>query len=93
MQLDDQLKEALIKKATGYMVKESVMEYGVEEGEEKLLKKKVYTKYYPPDLSAINILLNEKQVDIQSLTDDELELEKEKIIKLLKELDNGNKKD
>ncbi|MCI5714378.1 MAG: hypothetical protein MR288_01985 [Firmicutes bacterium] len=93
MQLDDQLKEALIKKATGYTVKESVMEYGVEEGEEKLLKKKVSTKYYPPDLSAINILLNEKQVDIQSLTDDELELEKEKIIKLLKELDNGNKKD
>lgn len=93
MQLDDQLKEALIKKATGYTVKESVMEYGMEEGEEKLLKKKVSTKYYPPDLSAINILLNEKQVDIQSLTDDELELEKEKIIKLLKELDNGNKKD
>lgn len=61
MQLDDQLKEALIKKATGYMVKESVMEYGVEEGEEKLLKKKVSTKYYPPDLSAINILLNEKK--------------------------------
>ncbi len=93
MQLDDQLKEALIKKATGYTVKESVMEYGMEEGEEKLLKKKVSTKYYPPDLSAINILLNEKQVDIQSLTDAELELEKEKIIKLLKELDNGNKKD
>lgn len=92
MQLDEKLKDALIKKATGYTVKESTMEYGMEDGTEKLVKKKVSTKYYPPDLTAINILLNEKQTDLKSLTDEELLSEKEKIIKLLKELEDADNK-
>ena len=52
--------------------------------------KKVSTKYYPPDLSAINMLLTNKETDLKSLTDDELEEEKQNILKLLKELESGN---
>lgn len=90
MELNDKLKETLIKKATGYKVKESVYEYGMNEDEIKLVKKKVSTKYYPPDLTAINILLNEKQTDLKNLTNDELEEEKNRLLKLIKEIDDGN---
>ncbi len=90
MELNDKLKETLIKKATGYKVKESVYEYGMNEDEIKLVKKKVSTKYYPPDLTAINILLNEKQTDLKNLTNEELEEEKNRLLKLIKEIDDGN---
>lgn len=90
MELNDKLKETLIKKATGYKVKESVYEYGMNEDEIKLVKKKVSTKYYPPDLTAINILLNEKQTDLKNLTNEELEKEKNRLLKLIKEIDDGN---
>lgn len=87
MKLKEKLTKTLIKKATGYQVEESVCEYGVEDSEVKLIKKKVSTKYYAPDLNAINILLNEKQVDYQNLSDEELEQEKERILNLLKQLE------
>lgn len=91
MELKETLKQTLIKKATGYTVEESICEYGMEENVEKLVKKKVSTKYYPPDLSAINMLLNEKDVDYKSLTDEELNSEKQKILQLLKEIESGDK--
>ncbi len=90
MDLKDKLKQTLIKKATGYKVEESVCEYGMEDDQIKLVKKKVSTKYYPPDLSAINMLLTEKESDYKSLTDEELEEEKQKILNLIKEIDCGN---
>ncbi|MBR2468292.1 MAG: hypothetical protein IKB42_04555 [Clostridia bacterium] len=91
MDIKEKLKQTLIKKATGYKVEESVCEYGVEEDGVRLLKKKVSTKYYPPDITAINLLLNEKDIDYKDLTDQELEEEKEKILKLLKEVEDGDK--
>lgn len=91
MDIKEKIKQTLIKKATGYKVEESVCEYGVEEDGVRLLKKKVSTKYYPPDITAINLLLNEKDIDYKDLTDQELEEEKEKILKLLKEVEDGDK--
>ncbi|MBQ2864552.1 MAG: hypothetical protein IJE91_03700 [Clostridia bacterium] len=90
MELNEKLKQTLIKKATGYKVEESVCEYGMQEDELRLVKKKVSTKYYPPDLSAINMLLSEKQTDYKNLTNEQLEQEKQNILKLLKEIDCGN---
>lgn len=90
MELNDKLKQTLIKKATGYKVEESVCEYGILEDEVKLIKKKVSTKYFPPDLTAINMLLNQKETNLIELTDAELEQEKQKILELLKEIESGN---
>lgn len=90
MELNDKLKQTLIKKATGFKVEESVCEYGVQEDEVKLLKKKVSTKYFPPDLSAISMLLNTKETNLKNLSDLELEQEKERILELLKEIESGN---
>lgn len=89
--INEKLNETILKKAMGYSVEESVMEYGMCDDELKLIKKKVSKKYYPPDLSAINLLINDnKNNDLKKLTDAELEEEKNRILKLLKELENGN---
>ena len=80
------LKDALIKKALGYDATEVVEEYvSGEEGEIKLSKKKVTKKNVPPDITAIKMLL-EKQVDIPSMSDEELEKERVRLIKLLEQI-------
>ena len=55
---EEKLKKALLKKALGYVAKEQVCEYSVDEnGEEVLSKKKVTKKQLSPDLAALKILL------------------------------------
>ncbi len=83
---DKKIKTALIKKALGYDCTEVVEEYvSGEEGEIKLTKKKVTKKNVPPDISAIKILLCEEEKDLSSMTDEQLNAEKERLLKLLKE--------
>ena len=82
------LKEALLNKALGFTTQEVVEEYGFTGDEFVLQKRKTSTKSYPPDLSALQILLDKegKEFDeIENMTDDELAHEKERLIKLLKE--------
>lgn len=82
------LKEALLNKALGYTTQEVVEEYGYTGEEFVLQKRKTSYKSYPPDLSALQILL-EKEVkepsDIEKMTDEELSKEKERLLKMLKE--------
>lgn len=82
------LKEALLNKALGYTTQEVVEEYGYSGDEFVLQKRKTSTKSYPPDLSALQILLD-KEVkepnELEKMSDEELKLEKERLIKLLKE--------
>ncbi|MBE7061225.1 MAG: hypothetical protein E7382_01650 [Clostridiales bacterium] len=79
-------KEALIKKALGYDATEVVEEYvSSEEGEVKLTKKKVTKKNVPPDITAIKILLEDNQTSIEDMSDEELEREKTRLLKLLGE--------
>ena len=88
--LKDKLNDALVKKAMGYSVEESVCEYD----ELKLIKKKISKKYYPPDLSAINLLIGSvNKSDFETMTDEELEQEKNRLLKLLKENENGDNKE
>lgn len=90
--LKDKLNEALVKKATGYVVEESVLEYGMCDDELKLVKKKVSQKYYPPDISAINLLIEgEDKNDFENLTMEQLEQEKNRLLNLLKESNDGTK--
>lgn len=80
------LKSALIKKALGYDVKEVVEEYvGGDEGEIKLTKKKVTLKNVPPDVTAIKMLIDSTDKSVMSMTDEELNEEKIRLLKLLKE--------
>ncbi len=78
------LRTALIKKALGYDATEIIEEYvGGEEGEIRLSKKKVTKKEVPPDVTALKILLETEEKPISELSDDELEQEKTRLLKLL----------
>ena len=76
-------KTALIKKALGYDAVETIEEYAEEQGEIKLLKKKVTTKNVQPDITALKILLENEQTPVSSMTDEQLEQEKVRLIQLL----------
>lgn len=83
---------ALYKKAMGYVASESVEEYSAEDKELKLCKKKVTKKHIPPDVSALKVLLSYCEsagADMGGMTDAELETEKRRLLKLLKEYE-GN---
>lgn len=87
--LKQNLKDALIKKALGYDVKEVVEEYSSDDdGEVKLSKKKVTTKFVPPDMTALKILLDENEKDLSQMTDEELYEEKIRLLYLLKQIQN-----
>lgn len=76
------VKEALIKCATGLSANETVEEFTVENGELKLVKRKVTTRDIPPDIKAVKLLLDGGD---ENATDEELEAERQKLLKLLKE--------
>lgn len=87
----DSIQSALIKKALGYDVTETIEEYVEnQEGEIKLSKKKITKKNVPPDVTAIKILLEENKLDVKNMSDEELESEK---IRLLELLSNYQKKE
>ena len=80
---EKKLKTALKKRALGYNSTEVTEEY-VEDGEGgvKLVKRKVVKKNVPPDVSAAKLLIEMEGVsDITKLSDEELEEEKQRLIK------------
>lgn len=77
--------DVLLKKAKGYEVVETTQEYSYdEEGNKKLLKEKVSTKNVPPDISAIKTYIEMYDSEVYSMTDEQLNAEKERLIKTLK---------
>lgn len=77
------IDKALLKKAVGYSVKENCVEYVIdEEGNRKPVREKSQTKYYPPDIAALKAYLELKsaQDPLESMTDEELEEEKRRLI-------------
>ena len=80
---EQEIREAIIKVALGYSLEEVTEEYGVEDGQLKLVKRKETKKDIPPDLKAVKLLLDGK--DYSALSDEELEAEKQKLLKRLKE--------
>ena len=84
------LENALIKKALGYDATEVVEEYSSDnEGEIRLLKKKITKKNVPPDMSALKLLLDESEKDLTKMTDEELFNEKVRLLNILKEIQNN----
>lgn len=84
----DEISKPLLKKAQGFSENEVTEEY--EESEEglKLKKRKVSTKYFPPDISAAKLLLllNE-ELNVSDLTEEELKDLRKKLINELKEFE------
>ncbi len=84
------LNKALIKRALGYLNKEVTEEFcKEEEGKMVLTKRKVTKKNIPPDISAVKVLLEMqagfKESELTEMTDEELLIERDKLIEKLKE--------
>ena len=86
--MDKKLAKSLYKKAVGYTAVEKTLEYSPV-GD--LVKKKVSSKHYPPDITALKAYLDliGEGNDLESMTDEALEKEKERLLKELEELKNG----
>ena len=80
----EKIKGALLERALGYDADEVVEEYGFSEGEAVLVKRKVTRKRVPPDIQAAKMLLDGAP-PLTSLSDEQLQKEKERLLLLLKE--------
>ncbi len=96
MDEEERIRKALLKKALGYRTNEVVEEYVMDEdGSKRLAKRKITKKHVSPDISAMRVLLERYTSDdiasqIRSMTDSELLAERSRLLKLLKEEDDGN---
>ena len=81
--MEEQIKDALKRCAVGFGTSETVEEFSVEDGELRHVKKKVTKRDIPPDIKAVKLLMDGEGLD--GLSDESLEEEREKLIKLLKE--------
>ena len=87
------IEEVLLKKAIGYTTEEITEEFNKVDDNLVLNKRKVSTKSYPPDLSALQLFLEkfeETHDDFENFTLEDLEREK---VRLLKELAKYEKED
>ena len=92
-EIEKKIKKALTKKAVGYDAKEVVEEYQDDEGVLRLTKKKVTKKHVPPDPTAARIILSGMEaLPVENMTDEELEAEKIRLINLLKEDNDDDKR-
>ena len=85
------LIKILLKKAKGYAYHEKTDEYNVVEGKKQLVKSKVVTKRVQPDVNAIKALitLTDTGDDVTQMTDEQLQVEKLRLIKLLSDYENS----
>lgn len=95
---EEEIKQALLKKALGYVSDEIVEEYVADaDGKPILSKRKITKKVNPPDINALRFLLEQGQLsndEIDKMSDQELLNEKKRLLQLLKEKEkedeNGN---
>ncbi len=78
----EDIKNALIKCATGLKAEEVVEEFCMQDGELKLCKRKVTSRDIPPDLKAMKMLLEGQDGEADLLA------EREKLVNMLKEMEN-----
>ena len=81
---EDKIRDAIMKVALGFTVEEVTEEYDAKEGELRLIKRKETKKDVPPDLKAVKLLL-EDGTDYSALSDEQLEAEKQRLIRELSE--------
>lgn len=82
--------EALLRLVKGAKSSESISEYVYDENGEKRLKScKTTVKVANPDVESIKILLSLKnEKDFSKMSDEELEVEKDRLFELINDLKN-----
>ena len=80
------VSEAILKIAKGCSVAEVVEEYAEVDGQMKLTKRKKTKKEIPPDIKALQLLLEGTGAEnLRALSDEELEEEKTRLLSTLAE--------
>lgn len=85
--MNEEIEKAVFRRAVGYDVQEITEEYS---GENELIKRKVSSKHYPPDMTAVKTML-ELGLDndeLKTMSDSQL---KELKIRLLNQLNDMTK--
>ena len=88
------IKELLLKAAKGYQVNEVTVEYSEVNGEMKVTKRKEIKKEVPGDLKALQMLIESEHMGsggFADWSDEELDKEKERLLKQLKMGDENGK--
>ena len=88
MNVTQLVNKVLAKKAKGYTVKEKIDEYVVVDGVLTLNKRKIVTKNVAPDIAAVKALieLSVAPEQIESMTDEQLQAEKVRLLNVLSQL-------
>ena len=93
----EQLDNALFNRAIGFSKDDVTEEYSMVEDKLTLIKKKLNSKYYPPELKAIEMLMEKYDLNsdntYEAYTLEELQQEKEKLLKMLEEAQERQRKD
>ena len=85
----EKLDKALLKVALGFQVAEVTEEFAEVDGALKLTKRKSTKKDVPPDLKAVQLLLSEQGgLELEAMSDEELEEEKRRLIAVLETEEN-----
>ena len=79
------VRQALLRRAVGYETEETTEEYVEQDGEIKLVRRKVSTKSVPPDVTAVKMVMEEAGSSVADMTDEELKAEKQRLLSALKE--------
>lgn len=85
----EEIRNAMIRRAVGYDTEETVEEYSGSGEDITMVRKKITKKNVPPDISAAKLLLEESGGDYSSMTDEQLEAEKQRLIELLKKSESA----
>lgn len=84
----EKLDDALFNRAIGFLKEEVSEEYSMVNDQLTLTKKKLNSKYYPPELKAIEMIMEKYSLNKDSTYDEytltQLEEERERLIQLLK---------
>lgn len=80
---EGKIEDALMKVALGFQIAEVTEEFSEVDGELKLTKRKKIKKDVPPDLKAVQMLLGENGCSVSTMSDEELEAEKQRLLALL----------
>ena len=92
MQGKERLEDALLKVALGFQVAEVTEEFAEVDGALKLTKRKRTKKDVPPDLKAVQLLLGDNTLSLQSMSNEELEEERKRLLAVLAETQKNEKK-
>ena len=89
------IQSALMQRALGCEIEESQEEFSLIDKELVLTKRKINKKTCPPDLSAIELVLNSmpQSNSLQGYTTEELLDDRERLVKLLRQFNKEGKRD